>query len=171
MRKKEKIKIMTLMICTLVLLVACFPIHSRIVPDLVIDSELNEFVEMQVDVLLEEQVVIITVNNNSDFEINLGSQNPGRIRRPSFQYFDGEDWRTVSYTSHIRPLDIDEFGGLENEIYPGEERQINFNFDDYHLPEDSLFRIVLTARGTDPARGYGVNAQFRHDFFAEFTLE
>ena len=174
-----KIVMSVLTIWIITLLVACTPIeifpnetfiHSSAAPELIIDPDLVGFIEMQIDVVLAQQLLIIDVNNNSDFVINLGSQSPNRIRRPSLQYFDGENWRTVSYTHYRNQFDIDEFG-LENDIYPNSAHQINLNFENYHLPEEVLFRIVLRARGNDPARGYGSAAQFRHDFFTEFTLE
>jgi len=145
-------------------------IASSLVSDLRVDSELDGNITMAIDVSAYEQILMITVNNHSDFEINLGSQSPNRIQRPSFQYFDGDAWRTVPRTSYLGPIDVYEFG-LEKGILPEEEREIIFNFEHYHLPEVNLFRIVLRARGEDPRRGYGVNAQFRHDFFAEFILE
>ena len=170
----------SLMICMLTLLIACFPEENRTLSppdpttfsratDLMIDSSLDGVITMQVDVLHDEHRLTITVNNGSDFEINIGSQSEARIKHPSLQYFDGEDWRRVPrFPGSI----VDEYD-LEYRIAPGAKRQFSLNLNNYRIPESSngLFRVVLTANGIDPARGYGTNAHFRHDIFADFSLE
>ena len=150
------------------------PSTFSLATDLRIDYWLDELITMQVDVLLDEQILSIVVINDSDHEINIGSQSPNRVTHPSLQYFDGENWRSIP---RCRDAFIAGYGfadgyDLENKIASGVERHFSLNLNNYHIPESNgSFRVVLTARGTDPDRGYGVHAEFRHDFFAEFTLE
>jgi len=181
MGRKIKIKMAILAISMLFLLVGCFPTGELALPafdpntfsreiDLNIDSELDGLVIMQVDVLFEAQTLVITVRNETDHEINIGSQSESRISHPGVQFFDGAYWRRIP---RLGPFDIEEYD-LEGRLQPGEEQQINLNLENYrfdNIPENSLFRILLTARGYDPTRGIGTAAQFRHHFFAEFTFE
>jgi len=156
-------KIAILVIFTFVLLVACNqnpvpvdPTTFELVPDLIINPELDGLVMLQVEDA-DFSVLIATTNNQTEDNVYLD--------HPTLEYFDGNDWRTVLTFEGYALLNFED---EEVWVPPGAKQTFNLPLDEYQHPKYGLFRVRrrIYLRIDD-----GWDRSSFHDLVAEFTLE
>lgn len=138
--------------------------------ELRVDNRFSDLITMRIEVLAPEQRLIVNITNRSDYKINVGSQSDARIAHPRLQFFDGEVWRRIPRIVSFDP----ETYRLEERIASGEIRQISIDLERYDIggiPTESLFRIVLSARGNTSVEGNLTELNFQHEFYAIFAIE
>ena len=138
--------------------------------ELLIDNRFVDLITMEIHVLAPEYRLIVVINNDSDYDINIGSESEVRITHPRLQFFDGEVWRRIPTRGSFDP----ETYRLEDGIAAGETRQISVELERYDIENISIensFRVVLRARGNTSAEVNLTEFHFRHEFYAIFTLD